>query len=342
MEYAQVLERARAVMAPRCKVCPECNGVACRGIWPGPSGKGTARTFQRNYSYLSDHVKIQMDVVSKDCRRDTRISLFGQTFSAPVFCAPIGLVALNYSDALDEDTYAQAVVAGTRAAGTVAFTGGGPADKCFFMPLEAIRANGGWGIPTLKPWWDFDLAKERIRQAEEAGAMALAMDIDTAGLAHAKAATANRVALKDEEDLAQLAAFAKVPFIVKGIMTPASAAKVAKTGAYALVVSNHGGRVLDGGLATAEVLPAVKDAVGNSIKVLVDGGIRSGADVFKMLALGADAVLIGRPYAVAAYGGGAEGVRLYTEKVIEELRDTMTMTSCADLSQITREKIALV
>ena len=341
MEYAQVLDQARAVMAPRCKVCPECNGIACRNIWPGPGGQGTARTFLRNYTYLHDQVKIQMDVLSQECQRDTQISLFGQTFSAPIFCAPIGLVSLNYSDALDEDTYAQAVVEGTRAAGTAAFTGGGPVDKCFYMPLEVIRANGGWGIPTLKPW-EMSLAKERIRLAEDSGAFALAMDIDTAGLAHAKAAKTNRVVLKDEADLAQLAFFAKVPFIVKGIMTPASAVKAAKAGVYGIVVSNHGGRVLDGGLSTAEVLPSIRAAVGGSVKLFVDGGIRSGADVFKMLALGADAVLIGRPYAVAAYGGGAEGVQLYTERLIGELRDTMMMTSCANLAEITRDKIAIV
>ncbi len=75
------------------------------------------------------------------------------------------------------------------------------------------------------------------------------------------------------------------------------------------------------------------------MKIFVDGGVRSGADVFKMLALGADAVLIGRPLVAAAYGGGAEGVRLYMEKVIGELRDTMKMTGCQTIRDITADKL---
>ena len=75
------------------------------------------------------------------------------------------------------------------------------------------------------------------------------------------------------------------------------------------------------------------------MKIFVDGGVRTGVDVFKMLALGADAVLIGRPLVTAAYGGKAEGVRLYMEQVIAQLRDTMKMTGCATIEDITLEKI---
>ena len=125
-------------------------------------------------------------------------------------------------------------------------------------------------------------------------------------------------------------------------MTAAAAQKALRAGAYAIVVSNHGGRVMDYGLSTAEVLPEIRAAVGADTKIFVDGGVRTGDDVFKMLALGADAVLIGRPYVIAAYGGGAEGVQLYTEKLKAELKDAMTMTSCKSLQEITRDKIRLV
>ena len=86
------------------------------------------------------------------------------------------------------------------------------------------------------------------------------------------------------------------PFILKGIMTVSGAKKALEAGASGIVVSNHGGRVLDQCPATAEVLPAIADAVGGRMTILVDGGIRTGMDVFKALALGADAVLIGRPF----------------------------------------------
>ena len=118
---------------------------------------------------------------------------------------------------------------------------------------------------------------------------------------------------------------AEKPFIVKGIMTVAGAKKALEAGAAGIVVSNHGGRVLDQCPATAEVLPAIVDAVGGQMTILVDGGIRTGMDVFKALALGADAVLIGRPFVTMVYGAGAEGVKTYVEKLKAELADTMAM-----------------
>ena len=132
---------------------------------------------------------------------------------------------------------------------------------------------------------------------------------------------------------------AEVPFIIKGIMTVKGALKAKEAGAAAIVVSNHGGRVLDQCPATAEVLAEIADAVGNDMKILVDGGIRSGVDIFKALALGADAVLIGRPFVTAVYGGGAEGVAAYTAKLAAELEDTMAMCGAHSLSEISRDMV---
>ena len=103
------------------------------------------------------------------------------------------------------------------------------------------------------------------------------------------------------------------------------------------MVSNHGGRVLDQCPATAEVLEEIADAVGDSMKILVDGGIRSGTDVFKALALGADAVIIARPFVTAVYGGAREGVESYINKIGSELKDTMAMCGVASLAEITRD-----
>lgn len=341
MTYQEVLENAREKMAPRCRVCPECNGIACRGMMPGPGGKGTGRTFLRNVSYLAEHIFLEMDVLQGEKERDTAIELFGQTFSVPVFVAPIGLVQYNYTDALTEREYCDAVVAGAKEAGIAAFGGGGLQPEHFYAPLHAIRDAGGWGIPTLKPW-TMDVVLQRLKETEECRPLAFAMDIDSAGLPHA-GMSALRMEMKTAEDLKKIAKATELPFVVKGVMTAEAARKAAEAGAYAVVVSNHGGRVMDNGLSTAEVLPEICAAVGKrGVKVFVDGGVRTGGDVFKMLALGADAVLIGRPYAIAAYGGGAEGVKLYTEKVAGELRDAMTMTGCANLQDITREKIRIV
>ena len=81
MTYQEVLENARKRMAPRCRVCPECNGIACKGVMPGPAGKGASRTFQRNVAWLGEHVKLEMDVTGGNQERNMEISLFGKTFA---------------------------------------------------------------------------------------------------------------------------------------------------------------------------------------------------------------------------------------------------------------------
>ena len=168
--------------------------------------------------------------------------------------------------------------------------------------------------------------------------LAIAMDIDGAGLPFLKNLTPP-AGSKTVEQLKEIADYAGVPFILKGIMTVKGAEKAVKAGAKAIIVSNHGGRVLDQCPATAEVLPAIADAVGDKMTILVDGGIRTGMDVFKALALGADAVLIGRPFVNMVYGGGAEGVQVYVNKLKAELEDTMAMCGAHKLSDIKRSMI---
>ena len=117
-------------------------------------------------------------------------------------------------------------------------------------------------------------------------------------------------------------------------MTVKGALKAKEAGASAIVVSNHGGRVLDGCPATAEVLPEIVKAVGKDMTILVDGGIRSGLDVFKALAMGADGVVIARPFVTAVYGAGVEGVISYVEKLKAELEDVMSMCGAASIEEI--------
>lgn len=163
MTYQEVLENARKRMAPRCRVCPECNGIACRGVMPGPAGKGASRTFQRNVAWLGEHVKLEMDVTGGNQERNMEISLFGETFAAPIFVAPIGLIPYTYTEDMTDRLYCDAVMLGAKAAGILAFGGGGPKAENFYEPLEAIRENGGWGIPTLKPW-AVEVVKERLKE----------------------------------------------------------------------------------------------------------------------------------------------------------------------------------
>ena len=294
----------------------------------------------RNYDYLHERIRLQMDVLGEPFSPDTSISLFGKKLSLPVLAAPIGMVAFSLSDKLNEYTYAKAVLEGMSMAGSLAITGGGAFDESFFGPIQALEEMKGEGIPDLKPWKQ-ELLFERIKIAEKTGAPAFVIDIDSAGLAHA-GLSKNALERKSEEALTAIVRQSSMKLIVKGIMTPEAAIKAVRAGVYGIVVSNHGGRVMDEGLSTAEVLPEISKAVGGKVQVFVDGGVRSGADVFKMLALGADAVLIGRPYSVAVYGGGAQGVSLYTQMLRNELSDVMCMTGCKKISDITEDKIRLV
>ena len=205
---------------------------------------------------------------------------------------------------------------------------------------NAIKECGGMGVPTIKPW-NMDTIKEKLELAKEAGAYAVAMDIDAAGLPFLK----NMIppaGSKTVEEMAEIVRMAGVPFIVKGIMTVKGALKAKEAGASAIVVSNHGGRVLDQCPATAEVLEEIVEAVGESMKVFVDGGIRSGTDVFKALAIGADGVLICRPFVISVYGGGEDGVKAYIEKIGGELRDAMQMCGAYSLDEITKDMVRLV
>lgn len=336
MNYDEVLKNAKEVIGNSCVVCKECNGIACRGQIPGVGGKMSGDTFMRNRQKINE-IKLNMDTIYAKGEIDTTIELFGKSFALPIFAAPVGGLNLHYSDKLNDETYSRAIISGCKAAGVAGFTGDGVKDYNYDHPLSVIAEEGGFGIPTIKPW-AFEEVAEKLKKAETAGSLAVAMDIDAAGLTFL-ASLGKPVSSKSTSELKEIIGSTKLPFIVKGIMTPKAAKKALKAGAYGVVVSNHGGRVLDQMPATIEVLPEIVEAVKGKMKIFIDGGIRTGIDVLKCIALGADAVLIGRPFAVAAYGGEAEGVRLYVEKLGAELRDAMLMTGCKKLSDIDKDVI---
>lgn len=336
MNYQEILENARTCMGPYCKACPVCNGKACTSQMPGPGAKGTGTVAIRNYEKWQD-ICVNMDTICENGKADTSFEIFGRTYKAPIFAAPIGAMKLHYGDKYDDLEYNNILVPACADAGIAAFTGDGVNAAVMQGATEAIRAKDGKGIPTVKPW-DINTLQEKLELIKASGSFAVAMDIDAAGLPFLKNLTPP-AGSKTTEELAEIVKAAGVPFILKGIMTVKGALKAKEAGASAIVVSNHGGRVLDQCPATAEVLEEIVQAVGKDMKIFVDGGLRSGVDIFKALALGADAVLIGRPYVTAVYGGGAEGVATYTEKLTTELADTMTMCGAHNLSEISREMV---
>jgi L-lactate dehydrogenase (cytochrome) len=130
------------------------------------------------------------------------------------------------------------------------------------------------------------------------------------------------------------------PLLIKGILDPADAREAVEQGADGIVVSNHGGRQLDGVLSTARALPPIVDAVGDRLTVLADGGVRSGLDVVRMMAMGAKGVLLGRAWAYALAGGGQAGVAHLLQLVEAEMRVAMALTGCVRIADIGPDIIA--
>lgn len=336
MEFREVMENAKGCIGSYCKVCPECNGRACKNQMPGPGAKGVGDTAIRNYDKWKE-IRIQMDTLTENKKVDTSMELFGKTFKYPFFAGPVGAVKLHYGDKYDDADYNEILVSACAEEGIAAFTGDGVNPEVMKAAAKAVLAADGIGIPTVKPW-NYETVHEKFELVESSKAFAAAMDIDAAGLPFLKNMTPP-AGSKSVDELKEIVKDARRPFIVKGIMTVKGAMKAKEAGAAAIIVSNHGGRVMDQCPSTAEVLEEIVKAVDGSMKILVDGGIRSGTDVFKALALGADAVVIARPFVTAVYGGEKEGVKAYIRKIASELEDTMAMCGAYSLDEITRDMV---
>jgi len=331
MDWKTLKQTAREKFNGACRVCPVCNGVACAGEMPGMGGIGTGASFQNNVAALAGY-RLNLKTVHAVTEPAMARKLLGMELAIPVFGAPIAGGKLNMGGAVTEEEYAAAVVSGCHQAGTVGMTGDGPIADVYEAGLKAIRAAGGRGIPVIKPR-ETDRIVEKAKQAADAGAMAFGVDIDAAAIINMTNA-GQPVGPKTQAELAYIKRHTTIPFIVKGIMIPEDARACVEAGVDAIVVSNHVGRVLDHTPGTAEVLPYIAEAVKGKITILVDGGVRTGADVLKMLALGADAVLVGRPITIAGVGAGAEGVAMVLTKLAAELRAAMVLTGTADVAAV--------
>ena len=337
MNYDEILTAARSCIGPYCKACPVCDGRACANAMPGPGCKYPGNVAARNYSKWQE-ICVNMDTLCPNVQEpDISFEMFGHRFSAPVFAAPMGALDMHYGPKYKDQEYNAILMKAAADYGVMAFTGDGVDPDIMKSAARDSVAIGGMSVPTIKPW-NKEAVFEKLDIANELGLFAAAMDIDGAGLPFLKQMNPN-AGSKTVAEMKEITEYAKMPFILKGIMTVAGALKAVESGASAIVVSNHGGRVQGGVPSTAEVLPAIAEAVRGKVTILVDGGIRSGVDVFRAIALGADAVLIGRPVVTAVYGGGAEGFRVYMDKIVSELKSTMTMCGAASLCDITADKV---
>ncbi len=341
LTLAEVLRVAREKLYPRCRVCPECNGIACAGEVPGFGGIGSGASFKNNYESLA-RLHLEMRTFHDIKKPDTSISIFGETLAIPVLAAATGGVTYNMGGKMTEEDYVDAIVGGCRMAGTVGLVADGIGDpmEVFQRRMSVVKQYGGKVVVLIKPKSQDEIIR-RIRMVEEVGGIAFGIDIDSAGRA-ARAVAGQIVEPKTPKQLAELAKASKLPFFIKGIMSAEEAEIALDSGARAIGVSNHGGRVLDHTPGVAQILPAVADKVKGKITIIADGAVRHGADVLKLLALGADATLCGRPLVRGAHGAGKDGVALILNGIRTELVDSMVLTGTATARNVSSNTISEV
>ena len=337
MKYTEVLENARKNIGPRCKACPVCNGLGCKNTLPGPGSKGPGNVANDNYNAWRK-MKLNMDAIVPNTKIDTSVELFGRKLAFPLVSGPIGSIRTQFNPTDDIRDFNDKCFAACESRGLLHFYSSGRQPEIHDANILARRAHGNCGVPIISPVADENILEQMRKCNDGLPPAAIGVVVDSAGLPQFKACHGTGGS-KSVEQLRMLKENAKVPFIVKGVMTVDSAMKAIDAGADAIIVSNHGGRVLPDVPATAEVLGEIVDAVAKQATIIVDGGIRSGIDIFKALALGADVCLICRPVLISYYGGGQEGMECYFDMLLDELKDTMFMCGARNISDITRKMI---
>jgi len=334
----QVRDLARKKLKGICAAYPSCDGnfdkICQREAYGKPIGLGGAgqgRSFRSNFEAL-ENIQLNMSVLGDHFEPDTSCSFLGIGLDFPVLASSTA-GAQNYNDALDETMFCTSVLRGSKEAGTIGLRG----DTWFYTPddnpsLNAMKACDGYGIPIFKPRSQ-DVLKNLIEKAENIGCKAVGVDLDGCG-STIMARQGQPVFKKNVKDIEELVNFTTLPFITKGIMIPDEAQKCADAGAAVISVSNHGGRVLDSTPGVATMLPLIREKLGDSITITADGGVRTGYDVLKMLALGADAVFLGRDIIRAAVGAGTLGVKLHLEHIKKTLKKAMFMTGTKTVKRV--------
>ena len=336
MNLKEIKNNAREKMKGVCAICRECNGVWCRGMVPGMGGAGNGSTMQRNYNKLND-IRVMMKTLHDAKDPDVKFNFLGKVLSSPVIVAPITGLNYNAGGAISEEDYIDDIVNGSIECGTIAMIGDGGNPDFYRWGVEAIKKVDGNGIAIIKPRENSEIIK-RIRMAEEAGALAVGIDIDGAGLLVMRT-MGQPVGPKSIEELKELVNSTKLPFILKGILSVEEAKIAMDAGVAGIVVSNHGGRVLNGTISSVETLGKISKAVGHKMVVIADGGVREGMDVVKFLALGAHCVLVGRPIIWGSVGGRKEGVKLTLETLKNQLYQAMILTGASSLEKINESMI---
>jgi 4-hydroxymandelate oxidase len=329
------------------------------------SGADDERSLRNNvdaYARLELHYRVLVDVA----RRSTETTLLGQRIAMPIVVAPTAFHKLAHEDG------ELASVRGAGDAGTTFILS--TLSNTSVEQVVAAASTPVWF--QLYVYRDRGATEALVRRVEAAGVRALVVTVDAPLLGRRERDVRNKFGLPPHLGIENLHAFGyapvpsvggdsglaayfadlldpsltwsaldwlrsltKLPIIVKGIVRPDDARRAFDAGCAAIVVSNHGGRQLDSSPATIDVLPRIADAVADRGEIIIDGGVRRGTDVIKALALGARAVLVGRPILWGLAAGGRDGVALALAMLRRELDLAMALCGCPDVASITRDLV---
>ena len=258
---------------------------------------------------------------------DTKAKVFGETFDMPVFTPAFShLGKYNGRDLTGLEEYSVAA----KNKNILNFVGMMENDM-----FAKIIATGAKTVRIVKPYADNGKVRDQMQYAESIGAFGIGMDIDHIfGNTGLDIVIGEQMAVQTTDMLASYIESSKLPFVVKGVLSAEDAVKCAEIGAKAIIVSHHHGR-LPYAAPPMMVLPEIKEALeGKDVKIIVDCGIASGADVYKAIALGADAAAVGRSMLPALEKEGTAGVERFLQSVSDELRFIMSCTGFAKVSDI--------
>ncbi len=326
---------------------------------------GDERTLADNRTAF-DRVRFRPNVLVDVTTIDVATTILRDSISFPVILAPTALNRLGHPDG------ELAVARAAAAAGTLMTLS--TTASCTIEDVAGAAPGPKWF--QLYVYRDREVTRSLVQRAEASGYRALVVTVDMPRMGHRERDTRNHFVLPPDvtmrnlemggradaaawganssfaeywrnlldpsltwDAIGWLKSLTKLPIVIKGVLAPEDAERAIAAGADAIVVSNHGGRQLDGSLATIDALPDIAERVAGRVPLLLDGGVRRGTDVLKALALGARAVLIGRPYLWGLAAGGEQGVARVLAMLRAELELAMALAGCPTLASITRSLV---
>ena len=312
MNYKEIIEEGKNFLRKK--------GLPLNYLGPGAETNYTAITNVEYFKFLAFTLRL----LNSD-EAGTETTIFGKKLRTPILSA-----ALSGMKNITEDPLKK-IAQGIKESGSMMWVGVSSLES-----LESVVSTGAPAIKIIKPFKDIKKIVKEVESAEKVGVVAVGIDVDffLGGKFGEKLYAPGQMGIIPLTALRDVVSATKLPFILKGILSEHDAARALEVGAKGIVVSNHGAYIMDYLIHPLEVLPKIKNIIGDEATIFVDSGFRRGTDVLKALALGADAVSIGYLLMIALAANGSEGVRDIIDILTAELQRAMTLTGCRSISEV--------